>query len=270
MNEVFTGYPIEKEDREFLRDTATDFRVVRGNYEAPDEIDPRPWHKIENQGSMGSCQGHALSSVCEMAYHIAMGKVVHFSRMFAYIATQKIDGIRGDRGSTISGGLKCAMQYGLPPEEAMPYPSPVRYSTNIPQSAFDAAQPFKIRSHAWCESYDDVFDFLSSGQGGVEIGISWGGVNPNSEGVVESFRPGRGGHAVAYLGYSLRKDSRNRNYLWMGNSHGLGWGINGWAEVSPNAVDAMCRHNFTAMVGMSDLSTPEPRHVDWVKKDRFS
>lgn len=267
----FTGYPIELEQRAELEQTATDFRgLVRGLYSAPEEIDPRPWHKIENQSSMGSCQGHALASVCEMAYHIATGEVTQFSNMFAYLATQKIDGLLGrDSGSTINGGRKCAQQYGMCPLEVFPYPNPVRYSSRIPDAAWDAAKPFRIRSHAFCRNYSDVYEYLASGQGGVEIGISWG-LRPDSNGIVQRFQTGGGGHAVAFLGYSKRKDSTGRNYLWLANSWSRSWGNNGWAEVAPKVVDDMGRHRYTVMIGMSDLTTPKPRPVDWVKESVFT
>src|SRR5262245_33966357 len=111
MNDYFAfGYRMDLERINELRRGAVDFRAhVAGRYAAPPEIDPRPWHRIENQGSMGSCQGHALSSVCEFAYHIATSEVIQFSPLFAYYATQQIDGLLGrDVGSTISGGMECA------------------------------------------------------------------------------------------------------------------------------------------------------------------
>ncbi len=270
MIDHFTfGYRIDHERRDWLRRTAIEFRPhVDGRYCAPAEIDPRPWHRIENQGSMGSCQGHALSSVCELAYHIALGEVIQFSPLFAYYATQKIDGLLG---STIAGGLECAQQFGACPLDVMPYPQPVRYTGRIPEAAFSAASVFRIRSHAMCRNYADVFAFLSSGQGGVEIGIRWGAaMMPDGEGVIEQYRPGGGGHAVCFLGYSRRVDPQGRNYLWLANSWSEEWGDRGWAEVAPHAVDQMARHADTVMIGLSDLSTPTPRKVDWIKESVFA
>lgn len=274
MTDRFTfGYRIDLERHEALRQTAVDFRRhVDGRFAAPLEIDPRPWHRIENQGAMGSCQGHALSSVCEMAYHIATNEVIQFSPLFAYYATQKIDGLLGsDTGSTIAGGMECSKKYGACPLDVMPYPNPVRYTGAIPDAAFSAATPFKIRSHAVCRNYDDVFSFLASGQGGVEIGIRWGtAMTPNGDGVIEQFRPGSGGHAVCFLGYSRRVDGQGRNSLWLANSWSEQWGDRGWAEVAPLAVEQMARHPETVMIGLSDLSTPAPRKIDWIQESVFA
>jgi C1A family cysteine protease len=264
------GYRIDREDKQWLENRSQSLTTLRGMvFSAPEEIDPRPWHRIENQKSMGSCQGHANSSVCEMCYHIATGEVIQFSPMWAYIMTQKIDGLLGrDQGSTIAGGVKMAMILGSCPADVFPYPNPPKYSTEIPEGAEEAAAPFKIRSHIVCKSYADVFAFLASGQGGVEIGISWGnGLQVNAEGCVEQYRPGPGGHAVSFLGYSKRKDGKGRKYLWLANSWSETWGDKGWAEVSPAAVDQMCADQWTVMIGMSDLITPTPRKIDWTTKE---
>lgn len=263
------GYRLDLENHAALEATAVEFRHLCASHQAPEEMDPRPWHRIENQGSMGSCQGHALSSVCEMAYHIATGQATQFSPLFAYLATQKIDGLLGqDRGSTISGGRDCAERYGACPLHVMPYPNPVRYTSEIPQAAFEAAKPFRIRSHSMCRSYDDVFSYLSSGLGGVEIGIGWGnGLQVNQQGCVEQYHGGAGGHAVCFLGYGRRVDSQGRKYLWLANSWSESWGRNGWAEVSPAAVDQMARNPGTVMIGLSDMSTPRPRSINWIGKD---
>jgi len=274
MSDRFTfGYRIDLERRPELRAGAVEFRDrVDGKYVIPAEIDPRPWHRIENQGPIGSCQGHALSSVCEFAYHLATGEVIQFSPLFSYYATQQLDGLLGrDVGSTISGGMQCAKQFGACPLDVMPYPQPVRYTGVIPETAFTAAEPFRIRSHSVCRNYEDVFSFLSSGQGGVEIGISWGAaMTPNGEGVIESFRPVGGGHAVCFLGYSAREDAHGRKYLWLANSWSADWGDRGWAEVAPQAVEQMSRHPHTVMIGLSDLSTPKPRKVDWTRDSVFA
>lgn len=266
----FTGYNGESfEGLRSLWDSHVDFwPFVDGRFAAPPEIDPRPWHRIEDQGAMGSCQGHALSSVCEMAYHIATGDVIQFSRMFAYLTSQEVDGIRGrDVGSTLAGGRKAAMEYGCCPEDQFPYPNPVRYSANIPTHAYGAAKLYRIQSSSVIRSYQDAFGFLASGQGGVEIGIAWPeDLRPNPDGCIEAYRPtGRdGGHAVCFLGYSRRIDGQGRNYLWLANSWGVGhWSADGWAEVSPSVVDQMAAYQGNVMVGLSDLSTPTPRRIDW-------
>ena len=264
MSEQFSGYAIELERPEEIQAGAMPFReMLPSLFATPEEIDPRGWYRIENQGPVGSCQGQSLAAVTEFAFRVALGDIEHFSAMWGYLRSQQYDGLIGrDVGSTLASGLKTATEDGMPPERVFPYPG--RYITKIPREAADAAQPFRIQYHSVCRSYDDVFAFLAAGQGGVQAGMSWG-LTPNREGVIEAFGRGRGGHAVAFLGYSRRKDRNEKNYLWMANSWGKDWGNDGWAEMSPDAVDAACRQRDTVMIGYSDLTVPTPRKVDFTK-----
>lgn len=251
---------LERRDQLFAGAIEIDFNSLMKGFREPEEIDPRPWHKIENQGSVGSCQGHSLSSVVEHAYHIATGEVKQFSRAYAYYATQLIDGISGDEGSTIDGGVQLATIRGLPLEESWTYSG--RYDPTPPggwDAQYEAAAPWKIRNKVIIRNYDDAYRFLASGQGGIHHGSSWG-FEPNREGVVERFRPGGGGHSTAFLGYSKRKN------IWMANSWG-NWGIGGYAEITPEAFNAMCRHSYSVVIGLTDLTTPKARRIDWATED---
>lgn len=261
--EPFYGYRYDRENLKNLEAMAIPMPAM--TFAAPDEIDPRPWHRIENQKSMGSCQGHALSSVTEFAYHIETGEVIQFSPMWCYIMTQKIDGLLGrDQGSTINGGMQCAKKYGVCRVETFPYPNPVKYSTKIPPEAALEAIKYKIRSHVMCKSYDDILQFIGAGLGGVEIGISWNkSCTPDSNGVIKSYKDGGGGHAVCFLGYK-----KNGN-LYLANSWDENWGDDGYAEVTPDAVNQMAKGRWTVMIGLSDMTTPEPRKIDWKKDSVF-
>lgn len=270
----FTGYRPDLEDIDFLEAVSDPLPAMfdqfySGSMDSPEEIDPRPWHQIEDQAEMGSCQGHALTSVCEMSFHIATEQVTQFSPMFGYLSSQKLDNLLGsDNGSTLSGGRKAAMEFGSCPLEVFPYPRPVRYSAEFAPGCWEAAEPYKIQSSSICRGYDDVFKFLASGQGGVEIGIMWGdGLEPDREGVIERYQPGNGGHAICFLGYSRRQDDKGRNYLWLANSWSPRWGNRGWAEVSPRACDEMARHQGNVMIGLSDLTVDDrhARRIPWTQ-----
>ncbi len=87
--------------------------------ETPDRVDPRKhmlWDKgflkTENQGQIGSCQGQSLTECGEFCYTLKTGLVIQFSRMFAYIESQKHNNIRTDSGSTLTGGTHAAKNVG--------------------------------------------------------------------------------------------------------------------------------------------------------------
>jgi len=263
----FTGYDPEIENRDEIRATSTEIGFRVGDYDAPEEIDPRPLMRHDKQLNMGSCQGFSLANACEYVWALAQGGFSaerQLSTLFAYLETQRLDGLIGrDVGSTISGGLKAASTIGMLPEVELPYRTP--YPNNARTIVTDAmrakAGQFKIRSHTWLESYDAIFQYLASGVGAVHTGTLWNDSFYARNGVLESISlRGGGGHATAWLGYSKRKDSKGRNYIWRLNSHN-----DSWTEIAPSVIDQLCRHEYTSIVGVSDLSTPGPRAVSWMQ-----
>lgn len=267
MNWQVGGWRVDLEDRESLRTRLTGIHCLRRFREVPfavpEEVDPRAWLKVENQGQIGSCQGQSLTTVAEIAYKIACGDTsIQFSRHAAYIWSQRMDGITGDNGSTLEGGQKVAQQIGFCLESTVPYPS--RYTSKIvnEEKAKAEAAQYRIAKSAQCHTYDDVFEWIAKGFGAVQIGIAWPNSYMDNNGAIESFSPGRGGHAVAYVGYLKDKASDGRNRLILANSWGSQWGSGGYSIVAPKAVDQMLRHSWTVMIGHTDMSSPEPR--EWV------
>lgn len=264
------GWRIDVEDFDTLEKTSQDGwqKQVEGLYAEPEEIDPRPFHRVENQLQQGACQGHANSSIGEQANHIATGENLQFSRQFCYIETQRIDGLIGrDQGSTITGGEQLAKTRGYPLESFWEYTG--RYVMSPPggiQACYDDAKKRLIKTTAAIRSYDEGRRFLGAGLGGILIGITMN-ASMHSGGLIESYDPNLsgGGHAMAFLGYSKRTDRTGRKYWWLLNSWGTNWGQKGWAEVAPAAIDAMFRSRYTVMRGLSDMAVNEikPRPIDW-------
>ena len=264
------GWLHEQEDRVYLSGLNSDAAVMGlvGSYQEV-TIDPRDVLKVENQSNQGACQGHAISSVCEWCYILESGNLdLQLSRAMGYYETQRLDGIRGDRGSTIAGGVKLAKKTGICEESLWPYPR--GYNNRRPQdweAVLDNAGQYKIREGYRLNSYGTIRTFLGSGQGGISIGIRWG--SSMSKPVVDSFRAGGGGHAVGLFSLSERKDATGRNYCWMMNSWGQRWGNEGWSEWSPKAIEQMLKDRFTVAIGLSDMPGVQPREFtldDWKER----
>ena len=271
MNEDIGGWRIDLENYDSLNQITPDDVVMQltGSYQEV-TVDPRSVVKVENQGSVGSCQGHSISSCCEWCYIIASGDTsLQLSRAYGYYETQRLDGISGDSGSTINGGVKLATEYGICREALWPYSG--RYNPQRPKPIdelrADAAK-YKIGKTYRLRSYDAVRTFLGSGQGAVHLGITW---NSTVNGpVVNSYRAGGGGgHAISLYSLSDRKDSQGRPYCWMLNSWGKTWGNQGWAEWSPAAIEQMLLARWSVFVGVSDMPNVKPREysLDSLKKD---
>jgi hypothetical protein len=264
----FTGYVPENEDRDFLAGLPSGEDVLRlvGSYQEQ-SLDPRKLIRVENQAQMGSCAGHSLSSNLEWLYCIATrGQIIQLSRMAGYILAQDVNNITTDSGSVVSSGVKVAKEIGLPEETLWPYPP--RYTRAKPTNNWrENAATFKISRAVNITSWEQWKTWLGSGQGGIHTGISWG--NSMNRAVVETFVPGGGGHSIAALCLSERKDINGEPYSWIANSWSESFGNKGWQEWSPAAVRQMCQHRFTSFVGLSDMPNVKPREYTLtdLKKD---
>lgn len=237
----------------------------------PESLGIADWMQIENQGQVGSCAGHARTSCQETAYYVQSGgQQIQLNRMFAYLSAQKRDGISGDRGSTISGNCEGAQEWGTCLESLWPYRGvyPQTGWRAIPQECWQKASDYRIKSWKPLRSYEEVLAWQSHGIGGVNIGIRWS-VQPDSRGLVQSYRATGGGHSVALLEWTKRyKDDRGRPYIVLFNSWGRNWGVNGVCYVKPAIVDEWCQHQ--TVVGMSDMVGIKRRSFDFLHDGFFA
>lgn len=280
---LFTGYAIELENREelFAQCVSAEYLMMG---ELPSKMDPRQtklytengWMPTEDQLSIGACQGNALTENFEFNYTIDTGEVLQFSRMYAYIGSQKIDGINGDRGSTLNGGTKLAMK-GICTEKVGPYPRSYPGHAYITQAMVDDAVNYKMNSATVIKTAEEMKQYLGSGIGVVQIGMPWGSSNnPDAKHCITSFSAGRGGHSVVYCGYVpddvVGASSGKFGYWFLKkNSWGTRWGLRGFAYVRPDVAQAQMNHNYSVFIGRSSMVHPHPRplHVDFTK-DGFS
>jgi hypothetical protein len=268
----FTGYNPELENRDEIASTATPMAFTMRDFQAPEELDPRPLCRHDDQSNMSSCGGHGNTNCGELLWAYQTGSISNdrqFSRLFSYLEAQRLDGLLGrDAGSTISSGLKVSKEIGYLEEKFLPYRTP--YPTNARSVVTDemrkqasGLEGFTVKSHAWLESYQEIFQYLASQSGAVYVGSIWNQSFYAQNKVLERVNlAAGGGHAYAFLGYSKRKDTKGRNYIWRLNSHSM----DSWTEIAPSVIDAMCGHRWSSIVGISDLTTPGPRKMSWAKE----
>lgn len=234
------------------------------------------FHKRELQARQNSCRGHATSSCIEKAYWCeTKGQTRQYSREFSYLTGQKEDGLTGDVGASMTGGLKAAQKYGICTEEVYPYTGqyPQNGFASIPRKAFDAAKQTTLVSWRLLKNYEEVLAWLSEGIGGVQIGIHWNETcQPDPNGQLNMYAPGPfkgerdiSGHALALLDWDkLQLDRSGRPYIGMANWH-EDYGINGNAWIAPNIVDWWCQN--MEVHGLANVAGPDiaPRDMDWTK-----
>lgn len=229
------------------------------------------WMQIEDQSQQAACQGHSRTSAEEVAiYRQTEGSILQLSRQFAHITSQVIDGIRGDRGSTMEGGARASQKYGSCLEELAPYTG--RYYTQFSQSAYDDAKKRTLTTYQRLGNYDQTLRWIVHGVGGVVIGIGWNGTcEPDGQGRIQNYRSGGGGHALALLDWTKQHtDAGGRPYIDMFNSWSRRWGRNGRAFIAPSVVDYWCRNE--TVIGYSKMSVEDikPKSYDWIKQSFFS
>jgi hypothetical protein len=231
-------------------------------WEPPVEVDISGHWRIENQRGQGACQGEALSASAEICQLLAKGEVIHFSRNFAYLCSQRFDGLLGrDAGSSLSGGSRAAQQIGFVPEDYFPYSDNYRANLSKFNAEWDRwvelAAPFKMHGDTPLSTYEDILLWIQSGKGPVQIGIGW---SVGSKTEITRYLPGGGGHSVIYCGYVKR---RGNSELWLqqANSWGESVGERGMQYWHPDAVRSMCRSRGSVVIGRSEMESPEPRPI---------
>lgn len=269
------GYRFDEEDHDWLRDNQlpaeTVEKLMSATFARPESIDPRPFSYMDPTGqtSEGSCQGWAISDCGSFSYYCKTQQWKRFSPDAAYYLTQQIDGIRGDQGSTISGGMRVASQIGFLPWEDMPY-TPRYNPQDVPADYAAKSEKYKLYEYALVKRddpnpYKSVVEWLGRGLGCPSWGISWG-VSLDSEGFMQ-WRPGGGGHANSIQGYGGPLDSDGLpEYLWDKNSWGL-WGpLKGWCKVKRSTFEKIVQHPHTVIALVSDMRAIEikPRKVNFV------
>lgn len=267
------GYPFEtdegKKELQKLPDESEVLQLV-GHFKEV-KLDPREIVPVEAQLQQGACAGHSLSSIIEWCLTLALGRWgVQLSRAYAYYEAQRLDNIRGDRGSTINAGVKLAMNVGIPEESLWRYPT--NYDSRRPgnfDKILENAGQYKVGKSTRIQTYEGWRTFLGSGQGGIHTGIKWSSA-VMAQKVVESYSYSArsGGHSICGLVLSERLDRLGRPYSWILNSWGKNWMQAGWQEWSPTAIEQMLKSSYTTFVGLSDLPNVAPREItmDELKK----
>ena len=244
---------LENEDRKFLdrlQQIPATFKGTR-----PRKISAAEWHRTENQGPMGSCRGNSGSSTLEKLAFVRNKSRVQLSRIFFYLATQKIDGLLGgDRGATISGGFKLMLETGCPLEDATgyprAYPNQAQRSEILKPDNYAAGAPFKALSVRKAPvEYDDVCDVIAGG-GAIDFGMTWAGIDSNR---VLRFTGSGGGHANWIAGYD---DDRRMLEAWNSHGDGLYW-------IKPETWKAIMAHRYTAAGAV--FGQTEPEFVNWTE-----
>ena len=282
---MFTGYRIELENRRSLRASSQRLQFTLRDFDAPRTIDHSRWLRKENQGPMGSCRGWTRAHNAEISYKLAnSGEETQFSALWCYIRAQAKDGLRGDVGATIAGGAWSALNDGHAFEETVPYPNPVRYTDKLPAEAFDEAKSYRCESQTLRKTYDEVRAYLAGNCGGIDFGGPWPLPIDRFRVMSKTGPFGGAGHAWAIVGYvddadidewfelhdlehpgTWKPDPQGRPSLVGFNQHNF----DGAFLIRPTAAEALFRHQYSVLIGLSHMDVPEPVAYDFIGEGLF-
>lgn len=227
-----------KRDREDHRD----FRFMASAEQPPaflPEVDLRRYAPpIQDQGDLGSCVAHAITSALRWHVIRSGGRDYPLSRLALYYCGRYIEKTtEEDSGLEIRDGIKAAKDYGVPREDQWPY-DVSKFKLPPPKKALDEGclwsgltyERVKTKA-AWIKAA------LSSGFPvvfGVTLYESF--ENVKSDGLVKFPDPEKeaelGGHCMLLVGY---KDGR----FIVKNSWGASWGDAGYCYVPENYVSSV-------------------------------
>jgi hypothetical protein len=212
-----------------------------------EQIDPTDIAIVLNQGSLGSCQGHSLSMVFQICYYLATGSTAIFSRAAGYYLSQRKDGIKGDKGSTLSGGRWVATEHGMCCEEHWPYID--KYNPTEPDGV---PYQYKLKVSRPMKTVDEIVNWIKLGLP-VQTGVRWGR-EMNTE-VVEKASKRGGGHSTCL--WTMRGEHINNINSW-----GQTWNGDGVHCWSVAAIEEMLDNNGI-FVGYSPdgFDYPEPEAI---------
>lgn len=232
------GYAIEQESKQKLLAGGMEpkrmLRLARASAPAFNvDVHPTTLFNPLNQSSQGACQGHSLALMFTICYFLATGRIEMFSRAAGYYLSQRRDGIRGDRGSTLSGGQWVATEHGICLEHEWPYPN--QYDPREPNGI---VYRFKLVSSQPTSDPELIFEALDLGLP-VQDGLIWD--SSVSRTLVTDYKgEGGGGHSTTLW----TKQGGNFRRI---NSWGM-WDGDGCNENTPRALKQQILHRYSTHV----------------------
>lgn len=248
------GYSIHAEDRDALEENGQSPELALNSFRASFpalDIKANPLGAVDilDQKNQGACQGHALAMVFSICFFLATGRRQAFSRAAGYYLSQRHNNIRGDHGSTLSGGQWVATQHGMCLETDWRYPS-----SYYPQEPPNVPYLYKLKVTRPMRTAKEVTDWIDAGLP-VQTGIYWN--DSCSREVVNNWRPGGGGHSTCLW---QRAQSGNVNNL---NSWGPQWNGDGVHEFTEGSIARMLADSNTTLIGYApdEMSFPDQEPI---------
>ena len=241
VSEEMKLLPDQKDDRDYdafhlVGDTSIPSPLSKTKFSLKEYV-----NQVKNQGSIGSCGPHALTSAYELLLYKEHKKRLEGSELFLYYNARENKST--DCGITLREGIKAMQNNGFCLEQFWPYKEwkwievppniPAYYNANI----FKQMSMYKIKNYYKCYNKSQIKQALLNGYP-VVFGVKIYGEFYNhtwSTGEVKMPTPSevyKGGHGMLIVGY----DDEKRAFEVL-NSWGDSFGNHGFCFIPYEYVD---------------------------------
>lgn len=187
--------------------------------------------KVEDQGQLGSCTGNSTTTALE----ISLKTSTQYSRLMAYYNGRLIENnVKNDDGAMIRDVIKGVQTYGVAAETSWPY-NIAKFARKPTVAAYKNAKKVLplLASYERLTTVTDIKTALAAGLGvvfGFSVPEFFEGQDVATTGWVRLPTKADkmvGGHAVCAIGYDERNADGKGSFIWVRNSWGTSWGLNG-------------------------------------------
>jgi C1A family cysteine protease len=226
----------------------------------PDTFDLREkMTSVENQ-HYGSCTANMADGLKEFLDSKEYNKEIKLSQKFIYHNTKKISGLWGMEGDYLRNALLSVCKYGAPLEKT--YPDIKRsnweeYAKEEPSNdAYKEAEKYK-GSTFWSvgKTLDNFRQAIFQQKAPIGFGMMWYSSynKPDNDGKLPLPDKQVGGHALVAVGWDNEK-------LWVRNSWGVKWGLNGYFYIP---FSEFTKHDFWDAWCLTDIIEIPGKVTGW-------
>ena len=235
-----------------------DYKIVcgAGVHEFPEEFELKTV-RVKDQGAVGSCVAHALSSIVEYFNSVQRSDSTEMST--GYIYGNRTNSQHKDPGMVMRDALDIVLKYGDVPKKDFPEnvetPDAIKLYEKRAENLYSAGRPNRISKYCRISTVHEAKMALSNGMP-LLMAMDWYSDMEVLDGVLTSNYVGyEGGHCMFIYGWEKRG--------WrVQNSWGKGWGCNGtfvlpyemgmsecWAVMDDIVDGAEVKKPFSSKIG---------------------
>jgi C1A family cysteine protease len=199
----------------------------------PGDVDLREWDSpVEDQGALGSCVSHAVTSAYELMKKKQTGSSPELSRLFVYYHSRYLEKTLDlDSGvSYLKTAMDSLVRFGVCSEDLCPYIVEDFKKQPTPDCYSDACSR-RIQGYMEVTTLTDMLENITLGKPillGMSVYDSFMNIHSENSTVPlpEETETSLGGHAVLIVGYSMQ----DQTFL-IKNSFGTSWASAGYARL---------------------------------------